>query len=252
MSINRNGAILWEGASPIDGSPIVLIVTGLAGKASANRKTGEMLQTWILRQDMLPTDALATDADRAICGDCPMRGVIDPVTGRRKRPCYVNLAHGPNPIWRSYARGGYAHVSPAEMGERIAGQSIRLGAYGDPGLVPLSVLQDLTRHARLWTGYTHQWRTITSAYSDLLMASAETVADRRKARGLGYRVFQVVPKGTDLRDVKAMECASTRERNPLHCADCGACAGTRNGAAPNAVDVVIVAHGTGAKYVPAI
>lgn len=250
MSINKNGAILWEGASPIDGSPIVMIITGLAGKASDNRKTGEMLQTWILRRDMSPVDALKSGQDRAICGDCPMRGIVDPVTGKLKgRACYVNVGQAPRGIWECYARGGYAHVSPADMGERIAGQAIRLGAYGDPGLVPLSVLQDLTRHARLWTGYTHQWRTITSAYSDLLMASAETVADRRKARGLGYRVFQVVPKGTDLREIRAMECASTRERNPLHCADCGACAGTRNGATPNAVDVVITAHGTGARYV---
>ena len=247
MTINKNGAVLWEGPSPVDGSPIVLIITGLAGKASANRKTGEMLQTWILRQDMDPVVALMSGHDRAICGDCPMRG-----DHSKARACYVNVGQAPKSVYRCYARGGYAHVSPAEMGERIAGQAVRLGAYGDPGLVPLSVLQDLTRHARLWTGYTHQWRTITSAYSDLLMASAETVADRRKARVLGYRVFQVVPRGTNLRDVKAMECASTRERNPLHCADCGACAGTRNGATPNAVDVVIIAHGTGAKYVPAL
>lgn len=36
--MNNNGLVIWEGESQIDGSPIVLIMTGLL--YSANRKTG--------------------------------------------------------------------------------------------------------------------------------------------------------------------------------------------------------------------
>jgi hypothetical protein len=50
-----NGLVLWRGASLLDGAPIVAIVTGLAA-GSSNRKTGDMLQTWILREDMAPTE----------------------------------------------------------------------------------------------------------------------------------------------------------------------------------------------------
>jgi hypothetical protein len=81
------------------------------------------------------------------------------------------------------------------------------------------------------------------------MASADTVADRRDARAQGWRAFYVVPATTESLPTGAMECAATRARNPLQCADCGACAGTRNGATAGAIDVVIRAHGTGARYV---
>ena len=68
-------AILWAGRSAIDGSPIALVATGL-GRSSRNEKTGGIVQTWIIRTDMSPTDAVATGADAAICGDCPHRGQI--------------------------------------------------------------------------------------------------------------------------------------------------------------------------------
>ena len=44
---NSNGRILFEGKSNIDNKDIVVIITGLDNKTS-NKKTGDMLQTWIL------------------------------------------------------------------------------------------------------------------------------------------------------------------------------------------------------------
>ena len=57
-----NGFILGHGRSLIDGMPIVVVAT----IKSRNTKTGDMVQTWILRQDMLPTDAVKTGADWSI------------------------------------------------------------------------------------------------------------------------------------------------------------------------------------------
>lgn len=240
-----NGAIIWEGPSAHDGAPLVVIVTGIRG-ASQNRKTGDMLQTWILRADVDPIAALATDRDASICGACPLRGVL--VDGKRKgRACYVNVGQAPLSVWRAFDRGSYPRIAPADVARMIAGRAVRLGAYGDPAMVPLSVWQDLTSKASTWTGYTHQWRT-RPEYSGLLMASADSVDDRRDARAQGWRAFYVVPAHADI-PVGAMECAATRARNPLQCADCGACAGTRNGATGHAVDVAIQAHGSGARYV---
>ena len=48
-----NGYILYQGPSNIDGKPIVVIATGFANK-SANGKTGDMIQTWIIREDIAP------------------------------------------------------------------------------------------------------------------------------------------------------------------------------------------------------
>jgi hypothetical protein len=60
-------SILYEGPSMIDGKPIVVIAT----VGSANSKTGAMVQTWIMRQDVEPHHALKTgkpDRMRACAG----------------------------------------------------------------------------------------------------------------------------------------------------------------------------------------
>ena len=67
--------IIYDGPSVIDGAPIVAILTGLAN-ASRNAGTGDMLQLYIFRADMMPEVARHTGADAAICGDCPMRGRV--------------------------------------------------------------------------------------------------------------------------------------------------------------------------------
>jgi len=66
---------VWRGASPYDGTPIVLLITGLV-RPSKNRKTGPMVQSYILRQDMRPIEAVTTGADAAICGACPFRPTL--------------------------------------------------------------------------------------------------------------------------------------------------------------------------------
>ena len=90
-----SGAVIYNGPSVIDGSPIVVVLTGIRG-SSSNPKTGRMVQSWILREDMHPVEALKTGADASICGQCPHRPDAD---GRRS--CYVNPM-GPASVWRTY------------------------------------------------------------------------------------------------------------------------------------------------------
>jgi hypothetical protein len=69
----KNGYIAWEGNSLIDGSPIVLILTGFV-LPSSNKKTGsQMIQSWILQQEFTPTHAAKEGFDRGICGSCPLK-----------------------------------------------------------------------------------------------------------------------------------------------------------------------------------
>ena len=60
----NNAAIIYEGPSVIDGKPIVAIAT----YSGRNRKTGAMVQTYILRADLNPLDASKTGEDASICG----------------------------------------------------------------------------------------------------------------------------------------------------------------------------------------
>jgi hypothetical protein len=82
-----NGLVLYRGPSQLDGAPIIVVATGIAG-ASRNAKTGDLIQTWILREDISPTEAVKTGADASICGTCPHRGTIS--EGKNiGRSCYV-------------------------------------------------------------------------------------------------------------------------------------------------------------------
>jgi hypothetical protein len=47
------GVILYQGASALDGAPIVVIANRIAA-ASTNSKTGAMVQTFIIRSDIDP------------------------------------------------------------------------------------------------------------------------------------------------------------------------------------------------------
>ena len=67
---NPNGRVLYEGPSMLDGVPIVVIATGFA-ESSANDKTGAMIQTWILRQDIPPHHAFKSGEGSSVCGGCP-------------------------------------------------------------------------------------------------------------------------------------------------------------------------------------
>ena len=71
----HQGLVLWQGMSRLDGAPIVCVATGLRS-SSTNDKTGPMVQTWILREDMAPHVAQRTGQDASVCGDCPLRPIM--------------------------------------------------------------------------------------------------------------------------------------------------------------------------------
>ena len=59
------GYVIYKDPSLIDGKPIVMI----AITASRNTKTGNMMQTYIIRPDIDPMLANKTGADFSICGN---------------------------------------------------------------------------------------------------------------------------------------------------------------------------------------
>ena len=87
----HKGFILQVGSSPIDGRPFVVILT----MNSKNRKTGNMAQVWILREDVDPVAAVASGADETICGDCATANsltVLALVTSTGQAPLFCCLA----------------------------------------------------------------------------------------------------------------------------------------------------------------
>lgn len=237
------GFIVYQGPSLIDGSPIVAI----ALTHSSNRKTGDMVQTYILRADVAPLVAVKTGEDAGVCGDCKHR----PANGGA---CYVNIGHGPRSVFAAFERGNYPAASDvAALG---AGRMVRLGTYGDPAAVPVSVWLDLVSLATGRTGYTHQWAALEARYDgqsgyqcamlrNLVLASVDSPAEQAEAQRMGWRTFRIRTAEQPVM-AREMVCPASDEAGKrLTCNDCGACDGAQRGA--HKASVVIIAHGMKAR-----
>lgn len=212
-------------------SPVITIATGL-DNPSRNSKTGAMVQMHTIRDDMNPIEANVTGADEAICGTCPLRGEAG-----KRRTCYVNLAHGPYSIYR------HMHKSKPLNPKQLYNQAIRWGAYGDPTFISIDKMADACKIARMWTGYSHLWRTCDPDYRKFLMASVETTEDYHLAKEAGWRTFRIRHVADPILPRESMCPASDEAGKKLTCITCGRC----NGASPKK-DITIIVHGQGRKY----
>ena len=232
------GFIFYRGPSPIDGAPIVAIAT----LKSANSKTGDMVQTWILREDISPLDAIASGADASICGNCAHRG-----RKGKKRTCYVDVGKAPQGIWNAYHRGQYIDLSndPGTIAMLIAQRIVRMGAYGDPAMVPVKQWRALLAAADGRTGYTHAWRRMwAQALKPYVMASVDSVAEQDLARSMGWRTFRVRTESEPLQANEFACPASPEGGQRKQCITCKACDGGRAGKASAA----IIVHGAMARH----
>ena len=205
-------------------------------RSSANPKTGDMVQLAILPIDNKPTAALK-NRQLPNCSDCALIST-----------CYVNTVS----LNAVYDQTVNQVVSAVPKHIRAP---IRLGSWGDPGLLPLSLLQQL---AKLYnngsgghTGYTHLWQQIGQEYSQVLMASIDhltakqqglTVSQlKRLAWDKGYRTYSILQPG---------EKASSKETtcyfvsNNTQCRYCKLC----NGASSKR-SIVAPLHGPASKQV---
>jgi len=243
--------IFYQGPSQLDGAPIV----GIAVLRSENSKTGDMVQTYILRADQSPLAALASGADASICGTCihrPRRERRRDKRGRFTvgysiiRTCYVDVAKSVSSVFRAFVNGSYDVLEPVDGAARLAGRMVRLGAYGDPAAIPAHVWIALLADAAGHTGYTHQWRSpIAADLAPIVMASADGPADRDAARAAGWRTFTVRTVDQPLAAREIVCPASPEGGDRLQCIDCGACDGADR---PGKVSVAIVVHGAMARH----
>ena len=211
-------AIIYNGPSLLDGQPIVVIATF----SKRNKKTGTVLQTYILREDMNPLEASKTGADYSICGDCVMRGAPTTDPKRKQamgRRCYVNLGQGVLIVWRAYKRGIYREGSARDMGR---GRFVRVGTYGDPAAVPSHVWDELLSECETWTAYTHQkpWRP------EIAMQSADSYAEARMHWRAGRRTFRVIADLGQLDQTHEALCPASKEAGRrVQCTACKLCQG---------------------------
>jgi len=230
----HKGYIIDRGLSPIDNKPYVAILT----LKTSNRKTGNMAQVWILREDVNPVEAIATGEDVSICGSCPHRKQQD-----GSRSCYVNVGQAPLAVWKGYQRGIYPVASYLTLSQVLRGRKIRWGAYGDPAIIDPGIVVTLNGYSVGHTGYTHQWREEWAApFMGIYQASCDGFADYLSATERGWQTFTVVGKG--VKPDYAKLCPATAENSQAQCLTCSLCDGAKT-------SIYVEAHGTGSKYVTA-
>jgi len=233
------GYIAYEGPSEIDGAPIVVIINKIDG--SANAKTGAIVQSFIIRSDVNPVEALQTGADESICGQCEHRPIIAKKTG--KVPCYVQVAKSVLSVYNAYLRGRYVRADAATIARALAGKVVRIGTYGDGAAAPVRMWTQITRYAAGVRGYTHQWQNAGfdhASWAPLVMASADSIDQAAMANLYGMRVFRV-SVGVDKQPGETVCPASAEAGRKSTCAKCTLCSGTRI----QARDVVIADHAAG-------
>ena len=235
------GFVFYDGPSLIDGAPVI----GIAVLSSVNGKTGNMVQTYILRADQAPLDAIRAGDDESICGDCRHR----PALGGS---CYVDVSKSVTSVYAAWVRGSYPLLAPADAAAAVAGRVVRMGAYGDPAAIPAGIWRRLLRNAAGRAGYTHQWRRAYAlGLRGLAMASVDTVPERDVARALGWRTFRVRTADQALGAREIVCPASDEGGNRRQCITCRACDGAERGAVQ--ASVAIVVHGARAsRFIPIV
>ena len=234
----NKGYVLYQGESRIDKKPIVAILT----IESSNKKTGNMAQLWIMRDDIPPHIAKQTGADYSVCGDCTI-----------KDQCYVLTFQGPLSVWNAYRRESYENISymlenarewNAELIMILSQLSIRFGAYGDPAALPLDIIKAIAENCKDFTGYTHQWKRFKSM-RHYFMASVESNTATLQALTSGFRTFRIKHSGTPNGQwANEIECPAD---SGVQCIDCMLCNGGKQ-----AKNITIEAHGAragGIQYV---
>lgn len=212
---------------------IVAIATGLE-RLSNNRKTGNMVQIWILNKDINPVEAVKQGIDaKTVCKGCPFAS---------GNGCYVNVGQAPLTIWKAYKAGNYPVLLPKDYARAFGFRKVRFGAYGNPSMLPISIIKAIAKASDGWTGYFHDWHLMTPAkaaqYAEFFMVSTDTEESRKHAESMNWRYFHVSPT----KPANARECLS--ESHGMTCEACKLCSGLSKRSQKS---IWINPHGSGKK-----
>ncbi len=210
---------------------------------SANSKTGDSVQVWILPKSWVFEGEKAMMNDEASCMDCPH-------SKQKNRSCYVRKGFAEYGLKSkvkslfSAQKSGRLDLLPIDQlvpleGDKVKGKFIRFGAYGEPVLLGENTVKALVSLADNFTGYTHQWHIAKYDWArKYFMASVETEALMKKANTLGFRTFRVRSKKDEITKQEVVCPASKEAGRLVTCNACGLC----KGASSKAKNIVICKH----------
>jgi hypothetical protein len=211
----KNGIVIYQGPSLLNGEPIIAILTGFL-QPSANTKTGPMIQAWVLPQE-LPSAAIKNKRDHSVCGDCPLKGNI----------CYVNPITLNN-VYRAWQKNLYDENSEAIQKAiqhiKLHRLKVRITAYGEAPAAPYEIWEPFLVN---YTGYTHQWNNPKTdpRWKGKLQASVHSLPEAEKAWQQGWSTFRIT---MPYEEATKEETLCTFVTQGIRCETCGLCKGKVN------------------------
>lgn len=204
---------------------------------TGNAKTGALIQNYIIPASWLESEAkISTLSDKAVCFDCPHSQEINASCYVRKGQSAMGLASKVRSL-RKLGLENIPELSPeseADLLNAIEGKGIRFGSYGEPILLGEALVNKISKRAKFWTGYTHQWHKNNWA-KDYFMASVESEIISKVAQKSGFRTFFV----GNPQSKEYVTCPASKEAgNKTTCDNCKLCMGT----ASKAKSVTILPH----------
>jgi hypothetical protein len=176
---------------------------------SYNRKLGDMFQVWII-----PTTGPFPENQIANCWDCP----LTPKASGGNGGCYVPRIplYG---LWRQLEN----KEIPSWQGdtELFRGRKVRFGAWGDPVLVPLAIVERIVGASSGHTGYTHFWRLPQfQPYRKYFMASVHSAQEAQLAHSMGWRFYLVSRKPVLQAELPMKTITCPNEKTGVTCERC--------------------------------
>jgi len=223
METNMTG--LKQGIVIFEDENVVSILNGFKSPSS-NRKTGEMLQQTNMFKHEKPVEAARNHKDETVCGTCPHRWFSpDP---NADRSCYVNLGQQVTSVWNAWQRGSYAPITDKEvykdaMKSGVVINNLRFGAYGNPSVMPVDVVDEWIEASNGHTGYMHDWKD-KPEYAGRFQASVDSVEEYHEAKDLGFNTFRI-DGTTDGRPMKGETLCINTAKPSIKCIDCMLCDG---------------------------
>lgn len=167
--------------------------------------------------------------DGKVCFDCPFavsNGASLSACYTHKMMQYSGFLSSLRSIGKLMQFDDIPEYSPkigAEIVTMCENKYVRFGTYGEPSLMPISLVRCIVVVAKSWTGYTHQWSK-KPEYAPYFMASTHTEDEERIASLIGYRSFVASPSPIS----KFISCPASSEMGfKSNCSKCGLCSGTK-------------------------
>lgn len=172
--------------------------------------------------------------DGDVCLDCPYamsNGAELKGCYTHKRMQYSGMLSQLRSIGAKYKSWGeipqYSDQIGADVVKMCNGRYVRFGTYGEPSLIPISLLRCISVVAKTWSGYTHQWeKPWAYYYRDFFMASTHDVEQTKTAETMGWRAF--MDDSTHTKHDGMVNCPASSEAGfKSTCSKCALCSGVR-------------------------